>query len=217
MDERITKTIENLNKNNMQAVYAENSEKVCEIVKNMLFSGANITSGGSQTLVESGVFGIIDSPEYNLHKRSKPNVSLEEHLEIQRATVGCDFFFTSSNAITESGELVNVDGAGNRVSSICYGPKKVIVIAGVNKIVKDTEEGFLRIKKEAAPKNCIRLNMNTPCSKLGHCISLEKSENPKMTEGCRCDDRICDQYLVTGMQRDKNRITVIICGETLGY
>ena len=87
------------------------------------------------SLNESGVWDIISDPEYKFFNRLKPGISEEERLEIFRAAIGCDFFFCSSNAVTENGELINVDGNANRVSSICFGPKKVVMVAGANKIV----------------------------------------------------------------------------------
>ena len=217
MNAVIEKTMKSLERNNMKAYYAENKAQVCEIVKGMLFPGAVITAGGSMSLNESGVWDIISDPEYKFLNRLKPGISEEERLEIFRAAIGCDFFFCSSNAVTENGELINVDGNANRVSSICFGPKMVVMVVGANKIVKDVDEGILRVKKTAAPMNTARLSVDAPCKKLGHCISLEKSENPKMTDGCCGSTRICCDYLVSAMQRVKDRINVIICGESLGY
>ena len=91
------------------------------------------------------------------------------------------------------------------------------MIVGANKIVKDVAEGLLRVKKIAAPKNCVRLGIDNPCVKLGHCVALEKSDNPDFADGCSRDSRICSQYLISGKQREKGRITVILCGEELGY
>ena len=91
------------------------------------------------------------------------------------------------------------------------------MVVGVNKLVKDIDEGLLRIKKIAAPKNAVRLNTGTPCQKLGHCVALEKSECPAMTDGCKSPRRMCIEYLISGFQKEKGRINVILCGETLGY
>ena len=213
----IEKTIENLRKNGIEAVFAEDKQAVCKKVGEMLFDGCTITAGGSVSLKESGVWDIINDKKYNFYDRAKQGITPEEQEEAFKAAIGCDFFFCSSNAVTENGELVNVDGRANRISSISFGPKKVVMIVGVNKIVSDVKEGFLRIKKIAAPKNCVRLGIDTPCSKLGHCVSLEKNSNPAMTDGCMNEHRICANYLVSAKQTVKNRILVIICGESLGY
>lgn len=215
--EKIEKVIKNLKNNNIDAIFAKDNNEVCKRVKEMLFDGCIITAGGSVSLKESGVWDIINDPSYNFFDRSKPGISEEEKLEAFKSAIGCDYFFCSSNAVTENGELVNVDGFCNRISSICFGPKNVVMIVGTNKIVKDIHEGLLRIKKIAAPKNCVRLNLNTPCAKLGHCVSLETNPDPDMTDGCQNDYRICRNYLISAQQRDKNRIKVIICGENLGY
>lgn len=217
MDLRIEKTIKALKENNMNAIYAKNSEEVKSIVKDMLFSGAKITSGGSVSLIESGVIDIIKSGEYNYLDRMRKGITPEEQLEVYRQVLDSDFYFCSSNAVTEKGELINVDGNCNRISAISFGPKKVVMVVGANKIVKDLNEGVLRVKKIAAPKNCVRLGLDTPCSKLGHCVSLLKSENPEFTDGCGGDSRICANYLVSARQRVKDRITVIITEENLGY
>ena len=217
MNENIKKVMVSLKSNNINAVYAETKAEVCEIVKNMLFKGAVITAGGSMSLKESGVWEVINSPEYDFRDRSKQGITEEERTKAYKAAIGCDFFFCSTNAVTENGELVNVDGNANRISSIAFGPKKVVMVVGVNKIVKDIHEGLLRIKKIAAPKNAVRLNTGTPCQKLGHCIALENSDCPAMTEGCKSPNRMCVEYLITGFQKTGDRITVILCGETLGY
>lgn len=217
MNEQISKVMESLETNNIKAYYAETKAEVCEIVRNMLFCGAVITAGGSVSLKESGVWDIINSPEYDFRDRSKQGITEEERAEAYKSAIGCDFFFCSSNAVTENGELVNVDGNANRVSSIAFGPKRVVMVVGVNKLVKDIDEGLLRVKKIAAPKNAVRLNTGTPCQKLGHCVALEKSECPAMTEGCKSPRRMCIEYLISGFQKEKDRVNVIFCGETLGY
>ena len=217
MNEQISKVMKSLENNNINAAYAETKEEVCKIVKNMLFEGAVITAGGSMSLKESGVWDIISSHEYNFRDRSRQGISEEERTEAYKAAIGCDFFFCSSNAVTENGELINVDGNANRISSIAFGPKKVVMVVGVNKLVKDIDEGLLRIKKIAAPKNAVRLNTGTPCQKLGHCIALEKSECPAMTDGCKSPRRMCIEYLISGFHKEKGRLNIILCGETLGY
>lgn len=217
MNEQISKVMKSLENNNINAAYAETKEEVCKIVKNMLFKGAVITAGGSMSLKESGVWDIISSPEYDFRDRSRQEISEEERSEAYKAAIGCDFFFCSSNAVTENGELINVDGNANRISSIAFGPKKVVMVVGVNKLVKDIDEGLLRIKKIAAPKNAVRLNTGTPCQKLGHCIALEKSECPAMTDGCKSPRRMCIEYLISGFHKEKGRLNIILCGETLGY
>lgn len=217
MTEQIKKLFKNLQKNKMQPLFAETKEDAVNLVKDMLFDGCVITAGGSMSLAESGVWQLLESDKYNFLDRSRKGITPEEQQECFKASIGADFFFCSTNAITENGELVNVDGFANRVSSIAFGPKKVIMIVGVNKIVPDLKTAFLRVKKIAAPKNCVRLGKNTPCAKLGHCVSLLNNPDPDFADGCACDDRICCDYMISAMQRQKDRITVILVNEELGY
>lgn len=213
MTEKIKCVIEALQKNNFTAVYAETKKDILNTVKNLICENSAISSGGSQTLIESGVLELLKSGKYNYLDR----FNCEDPMDVYKAVIGCDFYFCSSNAVTQNGELINVDGFANRISALSFGPKRVIVIVGENKIVKDAKEGFLRIKRIAAPKNCVRLSCDTPCAKLGHCISLEKSETPDVTDGCASPDRICRSYLITGRQKNNDRITVIVSSENLGF
>lgn len=217
MTEQIQKLFENLKKNKINPVFAETKADAVKYVENMLFENCVITSGGSMSLKESGVWSLINSPKYNFLDRTKQNITPEEQLNCFKATIGADFYFCSTNAITENGELLNVDGFANRISAIAFGPKKVVMIVGVNKIVPDLKSAFLRVKKIAAPKNCLRLGINNPCAKLGHCVSLLNNPDPDFADGCKNDTRICCDYLVSALQRERDRITVILVNENLGY
>ena len=125
--------------------------------------------------------------------------------EIYRKSFFCDTYFASANAITEKGEIYNVDGNGNRVAAILYGPEKVILIVGVNKIVSDVEEAIKRNKEISGPANAKRLNTATPCAKVGKCMD------------CRSNDRICCEYTLIKRQRTSNRIHVIFVNESIGF
>ncbi len=217
MKERIERVITALRKNNMQGIYVPCINDITKTVEDLLFENAVITAGGSVSLKESGVWDLIGNGNYNFLDRNREGITAEERENVFKSVIGCDFFFCSTNAITEKGELLNVDGFANRIAGIAFGPKRVIMIVGANKIVKDLNEGFLRVKKIAAPKNCVRLGIDSPCAKLGHCVSLLKSDNPDFTDGCDFERRICANYLISGRQQQKDRITVIICGEDLGY
>lgn len=209
--------VDALNKNNIDCVVVDNKEQALKKVEEMLFEGAVISNGGSVSVNEIGVFDLIKNGNYNYLDRSRTGITADEQFEVYKQTVGADFYFCSSNAITENGELINVDGNANRISAIEFGPKKVIMIVGKNKIVKDVDEGFLRVKKIAAPLNCERLKIDNPCRKLGHCISLQKNDNPNMTDGCNCENRICRNYLISAKQKDKGRICVVLVNEDLGF
>ena len=166
MDERIEKVINSLKLNNINSVYCETKEDVVKYVENLLPKEALITSGGSMSLIESGVWDLINKPCYNFLNRNRAGITLEEQMEIYKQVIGIDYYFCSANAVTENGELLNVDGFANRISAIAFGPKKIIMVVGANKIVKDLNEAFLRVKKIAAPKNCVRLGLYNPCVKL---------------------------------------------------
>lgn len=217
MNEQLKNTIEALKRNRINAIYAETAEEACEAVKRIVPSGSTVSCGGSETLKQSGVYSLISQPPYVFLDRSRPGITSKERLEVYKNTVGCDYYFCSANAVTENGELVNTDGIGNRVSAIAFGPERVIVVVGINKLVKTVDDGLMRIKRIAAPKNAVRLQLDTPCASLGHCVALEHSCSPAFTDGCRCESRICSSYLVTAHQMKPGRITVILCGEALGY
>jgi hypothetical protein len=175
-------------------------------------AGGTVTHGGSMTLTECGIPEMLRSGDYQYLDRS----AVSDPTEIYLKGYGADVFLSSSNAITENGELYNVDGNSNRISALCFGPKKVIIVAGINKIVPTINDAILRVKTVAAPMNATRLKCSTYCAKAGKCISLTKA-NPEMTDGCGSDSRICRNYLISGAQRDPERITVIIVKENLGY
>lgn len=211
------KVIENLKKNNINVITCKTKEEIPAIVENMLFDGAKIAAGGSVSVKECGVWDVINKPNYKFFDRNKEGITEEERQNVFKEVIGCDFYFCSANALTENGELLNVDGFSNRISAIAFGPKKVIMVVGKNKIVKDLNEAFLRVKRVAAPKNCVRLGIDNPCAKLGHCVSLLNNDSPAFTDGCRNSRRICVNYLVSGPQRDKGRLNVILCEEDFGY
>ena len=213
MTELVKNTIEALKKNNMEPFYAKTKGEAREIVRSLLNKGETVSCGGSVTLNETGVFEMLRSGEYNFLDRSREGLTAEEVDKIYRDTFSADAYLTSANAVTEKGELINVDGNANRVSAILFGPKKVITVVGVNKLVKDIDEGIKRIKQIAAPLNTKRLNKNTPCAKTGVCIGL----GGDLADGCASRDRICCDYVISAYQRVENRIKVIICEENLGY
>ena len=159
------------------------------------------------TLAECGVRDLLKSGEYNFLDRETADAQ-----EVYRKTFSADAFLMSANAITEDGELYNVDGNGNRVAALIYGPKRVIVVAGVNKLVRDLDEAISRVKCMAAPANGVRLQTHTPCSRMGRCSGADG----RMTAGCASERRMCCQYVVTGYQRE-DRIRVVLVGEELGY
>ena len=215
MKNRVETTLKNLKRNKMEAYYVDTKEDAQKLVRTLISKGDTLSCGGSVTLKQTGIYDIISSDDYNFLDRSACETP-EQVEEVYRKTFCADAFFTSANAVTENGELYNVDGNSNRVAAILYGPKSVICICGVNKLVKNIGEAIARVKTKAAPPNTVRLGIETPCAKTGECVSLKK-DDPEMCEGCHGDGRICCNYVVCAQQRHVNRIKVIIIGEEYGY
>lgn len=211
----LKRTAASLEQNNMKAFIAETKEEALGIVKELLTDGCTVTCGGTMTAAEAGVMDLLRSGAYNFLDRAAAKTP-EEIEKIYRDAFSADAYITSSNAITENGELYNVDGNSNRVAAICFGPKSVIVIAGRNKIVKNLHEAVVRVKRFAAPMNTARLGCETYCQSKGECMALASGECG-MTEGCKSDSRICCSYVVTAQQRVKDRIKVILVNEELGF
>lgn len=205
-----------LESNNMKVYRAKNKEEVLKTVKSILKPGDTVSHGGSVTLAQCGITELLKSGLYNYLDRSAPGLSSEEIMDIYRQSFFADAYITSTNALTLNGELYNVDGNSNRVAAMLFGPKKVIVIAGTNKIVKDLDEAVLRVKTVAAPANCIRLNRDTYCAKNGMCVSLNNAD-ANLCDGCKSEGKICKNFVVMAAQNIKDRVNVIICDEQLGY
>ena len=210
----INKVMENLEKNGIKPYFVQTREEVVPLVKTLIKKGESVSNGGSQSLKETGVMDLLNCGDYDFIDRT--GLEGEELRQAYIRAFGCDTFFCSSNAITENGELYNVDGNSNRVACIVYGPKQVIMVVGVNKIVKDINEAINRVKTVAAPANTVRLSCKTPCQATGKCVSLNK-ESPLICDGCASEQRVCCNYVVSAKQRHKNRIKVILVNENLGY
>lgn len=216
MTDIIKLAMENLEKNKMQTFYAENKAEAKKTALSLISKGDTIGVGGSVTLNELDLLTDFRSGDYIFLDRYGDKTTEEIH-EIFHKSLSADAYFLSANAVTENGELYNVDGNGNRVAACIYGPKKVIVIVGKNKIVKNMNEAVLRVKSTAAPLNCRRLNKKTPCAATGRCIAFENGGALNPAAGCRSKDRICRSYVTLGEQVNPDRIKVIIVNEDLGY
>ena len=215
---QVQRTMENLRKNNMLVEYVATKEEVVPLLSSWIPQGATVAVGGSVSLFECGVIDHLGSGRYHFINRYAPNMTPEEAKKVQDDTHLVDTFLCGSNAITEAGELYNVDGNNTRIGHILNGPRQVIMVVGVNKIVPDLQEAIYRVKTIAAPANCRRLKCNTFCAQKGYCASLAGGDkHPPMASGCTSDDRICSGYLVSAYQRAKDRIKIILVGEELGY
>ena len=200
LEAQVERTMKALAKNQMPAVYAPTKAAAVKAVEAMLREGETISCGGSVTLAESGIRDLMKSGRYQFIDREEMDPR-EAYLK----TFDADVFLTSANAITEDGELYNVDGNGNRVAAMTFGPASVILVVGANKIVRDLAEAEQRVKEFAAPANCKRLACKTPCAVTGKCAD------------CSGDGRICCTAVVHRQQRIPGRIKVILVEESLGY
>jgi hypothetical protein len=214
----IAKTMDHLRKNFMEAAYLPTAQDVVPMLRSMLEEGESISLGGSMTLAETGVLKLVRSGSYNLIDRYENGLSAQALHERLVMGFSADVFLTSVNAITEHGELYNIDGNSNRVAQMLFGPKRVIVIAGWQKIVPTLRDAIDRVKHIAAPANALRLERDTYCVKKGHCVAPYCDDHNLMSIAPgACDTGICSNMVVMGRQSKKNRITVLIVGDELGY
>ena len=185
------------------AYYVSTAEEAREKALELIPENSVVSWGGSMTIDETGLKEAVISRGYKVINRDDVE-SLEEKMELMRQALTCDVFLMSANAISEDGQLVNIDGTGNRVAALCFGPKEVIVIAGMNKVEGSLEEAYSRARKFAAPVNAQRFDFETPCSKTGICAD------------CLSPQCICSQLVVT-RRTIGGRIKVILVGEDLGF
>lgn len=197
--------IENLKKRQMDGYYCATGAEAVALANSFLKKGATAGFGGSMTLEETGMLASLRSnPDITLYDRNTAG-SPEEVAAIYRQCFSADYYFMSSNAITIDGQLVNIDGTGNRVAALIYGPNEVIVLAGMNKVVSSMEEAVDRLHNFAAPPNGVRLNRKTPCAVTGKCGN------------CLSPDCMCSQMVITRRSGTAGRIKVILIGESFGY
>jgi hypothetical protein len=200
------KIIKNLEKRRMEGSYAPTAAQAKDEVIAMIHRGATVFRCGSMSAVGAGLWEAIAAlPEVKLIDPYPPELTPEEGLELRRQGLHADFMIASSNAITLDGRLVNLDGMGNRVAAMIFGPKKVILLVGMNKVVADLETAMARVKHYAAPVNNIRLAYKNPCTETGLCSD------------CKTPERICNAWSIIEGSMIKNRIHVKLIGENLGY
>ena len=198
----IAKTIINgLESRNMSGYYAKDKEEALKIALELIPKGSKVTKGGSMSVLEIGLEEALKNGEYNYCDRD----ATADKRAAELFAYDADVFLGSANAISEDGVLVNIDGNSNRVSAIAYGPRKVVLIVGMNKVAKDVDAAMKRARGEAAPINAQRFNLNTPCVKTGSCMN------------CKSPDTICCQFLITRYSRHKDRIHVILVNDNLGF
>jgi L-lactate utilization protein LutB len=199
------KTVENLKKNGFGALYCQTSEEVFHYILNEAAEAKTIGFGGSLSVADLKLTDKLKGMGKEILNHSAPDLTPEEKLTILRRQLTCDLFLTGSNAVTLSGVLVNIDGNGNRAAAMFFGPKKVIVVVGRNKLVDGSiEDAIQRVKKYASPPNTKRLNKETPCATTGFC--------------CNCDSpqRICRVTTIIEKKPGNTDIRVLVVNEDMG-
>ena len=199
------KIVASLKKNHFDAIYFNNRQEATEYILGLILTGAVVGCGGSVTLQELKLAELAKAKGAQILDHNLPNLSPAEKLQIRRKQLTCDVFLSSTNAITMDGVLVNMDGVGNRVAAMTFGPEKVIIVAGINKICKDVHAAIERIKFVASPKNNHRLQTQNPCALKGYCMD------------CQGKSRICDVLSIMQKKPMATDITVVLIGEKLGY
>lgn len=197
-------TIAALHKRGFEASYVPDKQAALHKAMSYLKKGCTAAAGGSMTLAEIGFNEAVKTADCLFLDRFAAKTDAERD-EIFSKIAVCDYYFMSTNALTADGQLVNIDGLGNRVASLIHGPKNVVIVAGMNKVCTDVESAYKRVKLSAAPPNTARLNKNTPCALTGKCSD------------CLSPDCICTHTVITRRSNIPNRIKIILVGEELGY
>ena len=195
------KVIKGLESRNMTGYYAEDKEEALKKALELIPEGSSIAMGGAMSAHEIGLVEAVKNGNYSFIDRDATADKRAAMMESYDA----DIFLASTNAMTEDGVLINIDGNSNRVSMIAQGPKKVIFIVGMNKVCSDVDVAMKRARNVAAPINAQRFGLQTPCSKTGSCFN------------CKSPDTICCQILITRYSRHAGRIHVILVNDTLGF
>ncbi len=197
-----------LEENHFEAFVAADAKEAGKIVLEEILpklAPKSVAWGGSATFTATGLYEVLKNrKDLTVVDQYQKNLTPEQSTEIRRQELLVDLFFTGANAVTEDGQLVNLDGTGNRVAALTFGPKNVIVLAGRNKVMPDLESAMVRVKNFAAPANAIRLKKQTPCAKTAYC------------EDCSGPGRICNTWTITEKSNPKGRIKVILINEDLG-
>lgn len=189
---------------NMEAFYCDTAQEAKDLVLSMIPDGSVVTSGGSVTLEQTGIFQALQSEKYSYVARSFSDDPKEVQACYARQ-VQADYFLLSTNAFTADGELVNIDGSSNRMAMLLHGPRNVIVVAGMNKLAMTREDALRRVHNMAAPPNAARLHKKTPCAVNGFCGD------------CLSAETICCQEVITRYSRIPGRIRIVMVGENLGF
>lgn len=193
-----------LESRNMEAYYVKTKEAALAKALELIPEGSSISWGGTMSAQEIGLTDALHKGKYDVYDREQVETR-EEKEKIAHQALNCDFFIGSTNALSEDGVLVNVDGNANRVAAFAYGPKNVLLIVGMNKVVKTEADAMSRARNEAAPINAQRFGVDTPCVKNGSCFN------------CKSPQCICCQILITRFSKVPKRTKIILVDENLGF
>ena len=195
------KVIKGLESRNMAGYYAADRAEALEIALSLIPEGSTVTMGGGQSVWEIGLPDALKAGSYNFIDRNE----IADKRAAMLAAFDADVFLASANAITDDGVMVNIDGNANRVAALAYGPKKLVLIVGMNKVCPDIDAAMKRARSVAATINAQRFGLSTPCAKTGACMN------------CKSPDTICCQFLITRYSRQADRIHVILVNDSLGF
>ena len=198
-----SQVVEALKRRNFDAYYCQSCEDAVKAALSLIEEGSSVSWGGSASISQVGLIDALYRGNYEILDRAKADP--KEMKAFYRMAMQCNTFLASANAITEDGQIVNVDGTGNRVSSMIFGPDNVIVVVGINKVVKTLDDAISRARGTAAPINAQRFDIKTPCKETGRCMD------------CKSDDCICATTVIHRMCKPARRIKVILVGESLGF
>lgn len=197
--------VKSLKRNRISSVIFQSGEELLDYLDTLIEDDATVGVGDSITLEVLGVYDYLKKRNVTYHNKYDEALNKEDKKELYLKNFQADYFLSSANAISSDGKIYNMDGNGSRVAPIIYGPKKVLIICGVNKIVKNEKEAVERIRSHAAPLDAKRLAKKTPCAVTGHCAD------------CKSKDKICNYFTVIQGQFDETRIKVIFVNKELGY
>ncbi len=215
MNAKIKRTMKALESNGYKVCFAETKDEALKLVKELVPAGSTTSVGGSMTLFECGIIDYLKNNTDYLDRYVK-GLSYDDLRETFRKALMANYYLTSANAITEHGEIYNVDNTGNRAAAIAYGPDNVIFVVGMNKVVPTLKDAVVRVKRTACPANTQRLGVQTFCVKAGVCIKPTCDLDQLMC-GADCgDNTLCRRTLIMSRVKD-NRYTVILVGEDVGY
>lgn len=195
------KLIKGLESRNMNGYYAADRDEARAIALSLIPEGSTVTMGGGQSVWEIGLVDALKAGSYNFIDRNEYADKRAAFL----AAFDADVFLASANAITDDGVMVNIDGNANRVAALAYGPKKLVLIVGMNKVCPDVDAAIKRARSVAATINAQRFGLSTPCAKTGSCMN------------CKSPDTICCQFLITRYSKHPGRIHVILVNDNLGF